>query len=514
MSRSVGIVYLVGAGPGDPGLITVKGLECLRSADVILHDRLTPLALLEEAKVGCEIVDVGKTPGCTSFSQAEICALMVEKARQGHVIVRLKGGDPFVFGRGLEELSACREGGIDCVVVPGVTSAVGVPASVGVPVTHRKAGRSFVVVTGRTDDDAELPPHDYKALAGIDTIVLLMGRSNLKRIAEALIAAGRDPVTPVVCIASGTTDRERSVTATLETIAEAASREDLQSPAVTVIGETAAFAEEHLAWSLRRADGRSLAGRRVVITQALSSSSELQRLLRVAGARVVHCPLIQITYPERTPELDDVFEKLSDVDWVVFSSVHGVRGFWRCLDMQGLDARAIGRCQVAALGPGTARALERYGVHADLIPDVATAEYLVDAILLRERLRLQSGSLKVLFPHGNLALPTVADGLRAAGADVREAVIYVTEDATPSPSVLDQVKVGVDAILFCSPSAVQRFAKLALASPGAVLGCIGPTTAAAASELGYSVDIIPDRPGSAGLVDALADHFQMTGVET
>lgn len=512
MRRSAGIVFLVGAGPGDPGLLTVKGLECLRTADVILHDRLIPLELLTDTKAGAEIINVGKAPSRSSFSQTEINELLVEKARQGNVVVRLKGGDPFVFGRGSEELSACSDAGIACVVVPGVTSALAVPGSVGIPVTHRKIGRSFAVITGRTDDESEIPPHDYKALVGIDTIVLLMGRSNLQRIAGALMDAGREPGTPVSCIASGTTDRERLVRGTLKTIADAVDRENLHPPVVTVIGETADFADEHMTRSLLHRDDPPLSGRRIVITQAPATSSELRRRLAEAGAKVVHCPLIQIAYSEKYA--GHIVETLPHVNWLVFSSVHGVRGFWRCLEANGLDARALGGCKVATVGPGTARELENHGVKADLIPETATAEHLVNAILQREALTIKSRLLKVLFPHGNLALPTLADGLRSAGVEVNEAIVYITEDATPSRLMLDNLRTGVDAILFCSPSAVQRFAKLELELPGAVLGCIGPTTASAARDLGYSVDIIPEHPGSNGLVDALVDHFQSTGVET
>ena len=238
-----GIVYLVGAGPGDPGLITVRGLELLRSADLVLHDRLIPWELLGEARPDAEVINVGKTPGRVACSQAIINALMIERARTGHTVVRLKGGDPFVFGRGGEEVAACREAGIECVVVPGVSSAVAVPAVTGIPVTHRTVARSFAVITGQTEEGSELPPHDYEALARIDTLVLLMARANLRGICEAFMAGGRGPDTPAASIASGTTPWQRVATGTLATIADAADRAKLEPPVTTIIGETVAFGE-------------------------------------------------------------------------------------------------------------------------------------------------------------------------------------------------------------------------------------------------------------------------------
>ncbi len=538
MTDKSGMVFLVGAGPGDPGLITVKGLEALRIADVVLHDRLSPVALLDEARPDAEIIDVGKSPGVEARSQPQINRLLVEKAREGNVVVRLKGGDPFVFGRGGEELAACRKAGIDCVVIPGVSSAIAVPAAAGIALTARGIGRSFAVITGRTEDEDALPEHDYEALAKIDTIVVMMGRDKLGRIAAALIEAGRDPQTPAACIASGTTPRQRGVVATLATIAQAADRERLEAPVVTVIGETVGIApvgdmlpggeEAHrlLAgaslrgaagptgeWTgLREADGLPLSGRRVAITQARSTSSELRRLLDEAGAEVVHCPLIEITYPQEAPECDEAVQELARFDWTVFTSVHGVRGFWQRMEALGRDARAFGACRVAAVGPGTARELASHGIRADLVPDEATAASLVKA-LRGSSMSAPDRSLHVFFPHGNLALPTVAEGLRAVGAVVREAIVYVTQAATPPRSAVMHLQAGVDAILFCSPSAVERFAKLELTLPGALVGCIGPTTASAARAAGLGVDVVPERPGSAGLVAALAEHLQAVGAE-
>lgn len=519
-----GLVHLVGAGPGDPGLITVRGRDCLRAADVVLYDRLIPLELLAESREEAELIDVGKAPGRAPLSQQEINERIIEHARRGKNVVRLKGGDPFVFGRGGEELDACRAAGIDCVVVPGVTSAVAVPASFGIPLTHRGSARAIAVITGRTEDATGVPAHDYKALAQMDTLVILMGRRSIRAIADALIAAGRDPDTAAAMIASGTTPRRRLITATLATLADEADRASMLTPAITVIGETAACADVDFGSPSSVHSNRSLAGRRVVVTQASSTSGELQRHLIDLGAEVIRCPLIQIQYPKPEPGLRQSVERLSCMDWIVFTSIHGVRGFWKALRELDSDVRALGPCQIAAVGLGTARELERHGLIADLIPEFASAESLCKTLCKYEmfsKLRHnpwthvegQSSpdprpALKVFFPHGDRALPTLADGLRGMGAEVIESIVYHTKEADPHPATLENLRAGADAVLFCSPSAVQRFARLDLDMPDAAIGCIGPTTAAAARTLGLPVHVEPTHPGSIHLVVALKDYFR------
>ncbi len=501
-----GMVYLVGAGPGDPGLLTVRGQECLAAADVVLYDRLVAPELLALCRLDAELVDVGKTPGDAGLSQPRINALLVEHARAGHRVVRLKGGDPFVFGRGAEERAACRAAGVACVVVPGVTAATAVPAAAGIPVTCRKIARSFAVITGRADDDADLPPHDYHALARVDTLVLLMGRANLRQLAAALLAAGRCGQTPAAAIASGTTRDERVVTATLATIADAADEAGLAPPVVTVIGPTAALASEPLTWWQSIRAERPLAGRRIAITQAISSSSELRRLLLERGAAVIDFPLIQISYPDKT-DLDPVVPRLAEFEWVLFSSIHCVCGFWRCLERARRDARALAGCRVAAIGPGTVRELRARGIVPDVVPPV----HMARGMLATMRATRALTGRRILLPHGNIALTTIADGLRAAGANVYSAIVYQTEPYTPPPAAWTRLRAGVDALLFCSPSAVRQFHALAVDATNLVIGCIGETTAGVATELGYRVQIIPDNPGSAGLVDSVEASF--SGVE-
>ena len=554
----VGTISLVGAGPGDPGLITVHGQTLLARADVVMHDRLVPLELLAACRPDAEIVDVGKLPGAAHVPQAEINALLVAYARAGRNVVRLKGGDPFVFGRGGEELAACRAAGVPCVVVPGVSSALAVPAAAGIPLTQRGMARSFAVITGH-DSGAALPDYDFRALATLDTLVVLMGCGQLAPLVAALLDAGRAPDTPAAIIASGTTSAQRVIRATLATLAEAAAAADVQPPATTVIGATAALADAQLetwtspvtvdtAWPPTAAampprkamppraaeDGAAecgvtaatlLAGRRVVLTQAPHATSELRRRLLERGATVLDCPLIDIRYPDATPALDAVLPELHTFDWITFTSVHGVRGFWRALTRAGRDARALHACRVAAVGPGTANELAEYGLRADLVPPTPSAEGLLAALLAlspaatASRANIVSRALdglRVLVPHGSLALPTLPVGLRHAGAAVTTAIVYATEAATPTSAALENLRRGADAIVFCSPSAVLRFAALELdkevrsgseapyaGEPHPLIACIGPTTGGVARRLGLTVGVEPARPGSAGLVDAL-----------
>ncbi len=507
MDSSNGLVYLVGAGPGDPDLITVKGRRLLTIADVVLHDRLCPRALLAECRPVAELIDVGKTPGRPAMSQARINELLIQHARAGRTVVRLKGGDPFVFGRGAEELAACRGAGVDCIVIPGITSALAVPAEVGVPMTHRNVSRSFAVVTGRAGDGAELPPHDYAALARIDTLVLLMGRANLRQIASALLAAGRAPTTPAAAIAAEVGTGQRLVTAPLADIADAADRAGLAAPVVTVIGETAALARAQSDWLAARQVGRPLAGRRIAVTHATAHPSELRRLLIESGATIVDFPLLRITFPDETPALDRALRTLPEFDWVVFTSISAVRGFWRRLETLGHDACSLKNCRIAAVGPAAARELRGYGVTASLVPAAYTAESLAQALCAAHGVR----GRKVLVPHGSLAMQALQNALRTAGADVIGAVAYVTDAATPTPAAVENLQAGVDAFVFCSPSGVLRFAALNLDLPRTTMACIGPTTAEAAARLGYAVDIVPDRPGTKGLVAALAAHFAGAG---
>ncbi len=502
-----GTVYLVGAGPGDPELITVRGRALLRRADVVVHDRLIGDELLHGIGTGVQIIDVGKLPGAHRFSQQEINELIVGHALAGRSVVRLKGGDPFVFGRGWEEMAACREAGVACVVVPGVTSAIAAPAAAGIPVTLRDKARSFAVVTARTDTDDQAAGLDYDALARMDTVVILMGRLALPQVARSLIAVGRSPDTPAACIERGTTSSQRQLIATLGTLAACVDREGIRAPVVTCVGDVAACGLVRAKRDSAEAR-RPLASKRIVLTQAPSSSKSIVRLLVAAGATVVDCPMIRIANVGPSETLNKTLNGLDRHDWIVFTSVHGVRGFFNRLRALRKDARCLAGCRIAAVGPGTARVLARFGLVADLVPDSHDAAGLVHA--LSDRI---AGSVaRILLARGDIAGRDLPDGLRRAGAVVDEAVVYRTLPATPTEMQLSAVRRKSDAIVFCSPSAIRRFVSLDFSTNGVVVACIGPTTAAAARRAGLTVDVVAERYSASGLVAALEQFFGRIGV--
>lgn len=518
----LGVVYLVGAGPGDSGLITVRGAQLLRRADVIVHDRLIGKELLLDTRPGVELIDVGKKPKTPSIRQTDINKILMDRALSGKSVVRLKGGDPFVFGRGFEEFSACRNAGVPCVVIPGVSSAIAAPSAAGIPVTSRDLVRSVAIITGNTTKNEQVPDFDYAALATMDTIVILMGRARLKEIVQSLIDSGKCPTTPAACIEQATTVNQRVVVATLAAIAEEADRMKIQAPMVTVIGEVAAeassdesvlqsfgFDYSNELYAEKLVMSRPLSGKRIVITRPSSSGDELQDRLTAEGATVIPCPFIAIEYTDDSNHSDKVLNQLDNYHWIVFTSQHGVMGFWKKLTANGLDARALASCKVAVVGPRTAHALTNYGIQPDLIPDQHDAESLADAMIRQTGTPLR----RVLFARGNLARETLPAALRKADSIVDEMEVYRTVDASPTEMTRQTLEAGVDVVLFFSPSAILRFVSLGFTAGDAVIGCIGPTTAAAAQEGKLPVHFISEDQTSEGLIGALTNHFARSGVQ-
>jgi uroporphyrinogen III methyltransferase/synthase len=492
--RSAGSVALVGAGPGDPGLLTLRGLRLLREADVVLFDRLLDQTLLDEAPPHARRIDVGKAPGQHTLSQEEINGLLVEHAAQGRRVVRLKGGDPFIFGRGFEEARHCLAHGVPCEVVPGVTSAIAAPASAGIPVTARGVARTFAIATPQTGSGQEKTALDYGALARIDTVSFLMARAEVDAIARGLIAAGRASTTPAAVVQDGTLPTQRHALGTLDTIATEAEQAGLRAPAVFVVGESAAHAMLD--------DGAPrgpLHGSRIVVTRPASASPGLVALLRAHGATVVHCPLIRVV-PRRPHDLSALAHRHR---WVVFTSLHAVRGYWRLLRDLGRDARAFAQASVAAVGPKTADELHAIGITPDLVPPVYRAAGLIDAIAAGNR----EGTHRVLFPCGTLARDELRDGLRARGFVVDELVVYDTLLQQPPPESLHEARSGTDALLLYSPSAAESAARAGLLRNGLVIACIGPTTAARVRELGFEPEVVASDHSDAGLVAALGAFF-------
>lgn len=510
MSGSRRAVYLVGAGPGDPGLITVRGLELLRRADVVIHDRLIPRELLAEMREGATVIDAGKAPGDHKLTQDEINTLLVEHASAGRNVVRLKGGDPFVFGRGYEELLACHVAGIECEVVPGVSSAVAAPAAAGVPVTHRGLARNFAVVTARTGESSNADDLDYAALARLDTVVVLMGRAALRGVAAGLMDAGMSGTMPVACIQEGTTTCQRVVTGALRDIAERADDAGLAAPMVLVVGQVARFARgaEDAASLVSVSDEGAcpLAGLRVVVTGSHSLNRKLGAMLRVRGARVIECPMVAIRYACDEAARRAWLDGLESYDWIVFASVHGMRGFLRAMRGGGGDLRRLAGARIAAVGRATAAALRRAGLRADLVPMVQTAAGLVS------ELKGDVAGRRVLLPCGDMARKELAEGLSAAGARVERAVVYQNKRVATSASVLQQLREGIEVIVFASPTAVERFGELGIGFDQAMVACMGPTTAAALRAGGREPEIVPEDYSATGLVTALVKHYQASKV--
>jgi uroporphyrinogen III methyltransferase / synthase len=458
-------VYLVGAGPGDPGLITARGLDLVRRADVLVHDRLASPALVAEAPAGCEIVYAGKRPDHHALTQDEINALLVDRGRRGGTVVRLKGGDPFVFGRGGEEALALRAAGVPFEVVPGVTSAVAVPAYAGIPVTHRGLATSVTFVTGHEDPGKDGEGVDWAALAATGgTLVLLMSVAGLPEITGALTRAGMDPATPAAVVASGTTATQGVVTGTLGSIA--ADARDVVPPAITVIGPVAGLREQ-VGW----AEARPLHGMRITVTRARAQAGELAARLRELGAEVTEAPLIRIE-PLPGPSIDP-----AAYDVVCLTSPNAPS---LLLDRIGADARRLAGVEVAAIGPGTARALRAIGIRADTVAERAVAEGLVEALAAGVAGR------RVLVARAEEARDALPEGLRAAGAAVVDVVaLYRTlAEPPPGPDVL-----AADLVTFTAASTV-RFLREAFpdADLRSVRGVsIGPVTSAAARELGVGI---------------------------
>ena len=477
-------VYLVGAGPGDPGLLTRRGEELLRAADVVVYDRLAPGALLEFAPPGAELIDVGKAPGNAAMTQSEINALLVAHGTAGREVVRLKGGDPFVFGRGGEEAEACIAAGVAFEVVPGITSAIAAAAYAGIPVTHRRVSTSFTVVTGHEDPTKGGSDTDWDALARAGgTLVILMGAGRVAEIAKALIAGGRAESTPVAAVRFGTRPEQHTVRATLGTITEAG----VESPSAIVVGDVAAL---DFSWFERR----PLFGRTVVVTRAREQASELSARLTALGATVLELPAIRIT------PIDFTVPELSQFEWVIFTSANGVDAFFdRGLTPLSLDARALAPVRIAVIGPGTAGALARRGLRADLVPERFVAESLLDAF--------PAGAGRVLLARAVVARDVLPEGLAAKGSEVEVLAVYRTEPAPPDPDALDRVRAGdVDVITFTSSSTVDNFCDAVgpvLPDPQPLVVSIGPVTSQTARDHGLRVDAEADPHTIDGLLEVL-----------
>ena len=502
------IVYLVGAGPGDPKLITVKGLECLQKADVIVYDRLVSPRLLEQCLPDAEKIFVGKEPGRHAMSQEDINQLLVTKAREGKTVCRLKGGDPFIFGRGGEEAEALAEAGVRFEIVPGVTSAIAAPSYAGIPVTHRDFASSVAFVTGhrKSDDDDDDDDEDDKIAwdkiaPGVDTLIFFMGVRNLPFIVEQLTKHGRSPQTPVAIIRWGTTAEQETLTGTLSDIVAASQQRQLKPPALIVVGEVVRLHEK-----LRWFDVKPLFGKRVVVTRAREQASEFAAKLEALGAEVIQCPVIKIAELESYNALDMAISYLKEYDWLIFTSVNGVDAFFKRLNLQGKDVTALVEKQVCAIGPATAQRLQEMGVYVDLVPEKFVAESVAEGLQL-----FGMEGKRVLLPRALEAREVLPQMLEEMGAQVDVVPAYRTVlDDSRAELIREQLLSGsVDFITFTSSSTVKNFVRivgrdiLERTRGTFKIASIGPITSQTARELGFTVDVEAREFTVEGLVEAM-----------
>ncbi len=490
--------------------MTVKGLECLAKADVVIYDYLASPALLKHAAACAELIYVGKKGGDHTLPQEQINALIVQKAREAGVVTRLKGGDPFVFGRGGEEAEVLVDAGIPFEVVPGVTSAVAAPAYAGIPLSHRRLTATIAFVTGHEDPTKQESNIDWAALArGIGTLVFLMGVKNLPNIVRELTSNGRPPQTPVAVVRWGTTPAQVTVSGTLADITDKVKKAGLKAPAIIVVGEVVGLREK-LKWFERR----PLLGRRIVVTRSREQASDLVGALSDLGAECLECPTIETVPADDTGPLDEAIAQLAAFDWIVFTSVNGVRFFFERLFHLGTDVRALGHIRTAAIGPATAERLKSFGLSSDLVPEAYVAESVVAAFRAHD-----IRGKRLLLPRAQEARQILPEALTAMGATVQEVAAYKTRQAASNADhLIEQLENHrIDLVTFTSASTVKNFKAILppdraveLAS-GLSAACIGPVTADTARQLGFQVHLVAAEYTIPGLCAAILDHFRGSG---
>jgi uroporphyrinogen III methyltransferase/synthase len=502
-----GKVYLIGAGPGDPGLFTLRGVTCLGQADVVVYDYLANPRLLSYAKPDAELIYVGKKGGeADAISQEEIDHLLVERALAGKVVARLKGGDPFIFGRGGEEAEELFRAGVPFEVVPGVTSATAVPAYAGIPLTHRDYASTVAFLTGHEDPSKDDSSIDWdKVATGIGTLVFLMGIGNLPGIVEKLVKHGRSADTPAAVIQWGTKPEQRTVTGPLADIAAIAEAQGLGPPAILVVGDVVGL-RERLEWYERR----PLFGKRILITRAREQARDFAELLEARGAEVIQIPLISVAPPKSWAPLDRAIGQLERFQWIIFTSVNGVEAFFLRLRTLGQDARRLGGAKVCAIGPATAEALEQHSIVPDLIPTEFRAEGIITAFEERDLL-----GARILLPRAEVAREFLPEELEKRGATVEVVPVYRTVKDAPDRELLTQLLRDrkIDLVTFTSSSTVTNFLDaletedLKALMEGVQIACIGPITAESAEHAGFTVDIMPEQYTIPSLAEAIVRYY-------
>ncbi len=503
--KKKGKVYLIGAGPGDPGLLTLKGKECLQKADVVIYDYLANPKLLEYVRKEAKTIYAGKKAGSKAMPQEEINRLIVEKAKEGKVIARLKGGDPFIFGRGGEEGEELAKAGILFEVVPGVTSASAAPAYAGIPLSHRDFTPTFAVATGREDTDKEGSNLPWQALVQIGTVVFLMGIKNIEENMKKLIEHGRSPDTPAAAIRWGTLPNQSTVTGTIGTIAEIIKEIDFKPPAVVVVGEIV-----RLRTVLNWFETKPLYGLKVLVTRTRRQASILSKLLEEHGAEPVEFPTIEVVPPTSWKEMDQAIESLSSYDWLIFTSVNGVDSFFSRLKILGKDIRELKGIMIATIGEKTGKRVEELRIRVDLIPDEYRAEGLIESFK-----ELDTKRKRILIPRAKEAREILPEKLKSMGAHVDVVAAY--ETVKPDVEKVEEIKGlfqrdEIDVVTFASSSTVRNFLSI-FPEEGreflskTVVACIGPITAEPMREIGIEPQIVSKKYTMEELVKEIVNYF-------
>jgi len=506
MSQKKGICYLAGAGPGDLGLLTLKARECLDRAEVVIYDYLSNPEILKWAPAGAEIIYAGKKAGVHTLTQPEINALLVEKTKSGKCVVRLKGGDPFLFGRGGEEAEALADAGMEFEIIPGVSSAIAGPAYAGIPVTHREHASQFTIFTGHEDPTKAGSSLDYKAMASLPgTKVMLMGVERIDQIASALIGHGADAKMPVALVQWATTGRQRTITGTLDNIAQIVSETDFQPPAVAIFGDVVSIRKK-LNWF----EKRPLFGRRIVVTRTRKQAGALSSGLLALGADVFELPTIRIEPPKELLEFGQLVQDAHTYDWLIFTSPNGVDAFFEMFYKIYGDAREIGGVRIAAIGPATAQRVKDFHLKVDLKPD----EFISEAII-REFKKYESvENEKILIVRAEVTREVLARELSTLGAIVDEAIAYrtVPETGDAGGGIARFKAEGADMVTFGSSSSVENFMALKLPlPPGLKTASIGPATSKTMRDLGLTVDVEAKQHDIPGLTRAIRQYWTKSG---
>jgi len=501
--KKKGKVYIIGSGPGDPGLITVRAVQCIERSDVIVYDYLMGREILRYAGEDARLIYVGKKGGDHTMTQERINQILVKEAKAGNTVARIKGGDPFVFGRGGEEAQTLHRDGIPFEIIPGVTSAIAVPAYAGIPLTHRNITSTAAFVTGHEDPTKGESDIDWEKIASIGTIVFLMGVKNLPTIVANLVEKGRDPETKVALIRWGATPRQETLTGTLGTIVKLVEERDFKPPAIFVVGDVVGLREE-LNWF----EKKPFFGKTIVITRPEAQSAEFADLLYEEGARVISFPTIKIVPPENFDDLDRAIRDIERYDWIIFTSANGVRSFFDRLFHLGKDARDLKGVSICAIGPATARTVGNHGIRVDLIPESYISESVVSAFE-----KAGGAEKKILIPRAEVARDIIPESMTAMGASCDVITAYHTVASGVTGNDFREISETntIDIIAFTSPSTVDNFIDIVGRNnipEDAIIACIGPVTKKAAEGAGLTVHVMAKSYTVEGMVHAMIDYLQ------